>query len=66
MGETLSERKHWKAEEKLAIINEIKDKGHVVEICREYGADPTMFYHWKELEVALLQDAYKKTRRRNH
>ena len=47
-GETMSERKHWKAEEKLSLINEIKDKGHVVETCRKYGADPTMFYRWKE------------------
>ena len=30
----MSERKHWKAEEKLALINEIKDKGHVVEVQR--------------------------------
>ena len=44
----MSERKHWKAEEKLALINEIKEKGHVVETCRIYGADPTMFYRWKE------------------
>ena len=95
----MSERRHWKAEEKLALINEIKDKGHVVETCKKYGADPTVFYRWKELyetfsmeglrsrslsiehglrglkkengrlkkiiaerelEVALLQDAYKK------
>ena len=74
-----------------------------METCRRYGADPTMFYRWKEafqtfgmeglrsrsrsiepglrklkkenerlkkiiaekeLEVSLLQDAYKKTRRR--
>ena len=101
----MSERRHWKAEEKLALISEIRDKGHVVEACRKYGADPTMFYRWKEsyetfgmeglrsrsrsiepgirrlkkenerlkkiiaekeLEVTLLQDAYKKTRRRNH
>ena len=47
-GETMSERKHWKAEEKLALINKIKDKSHVVETCRKYGADPTMFYRWKE------------------
>lgn len=99
----MSDRKHWKAEEKLALINEVKEKGQVVETCRRYGADPTMFYRWKEafqtfgmeglrsrsqsiepglrklkkenerlkkiiaekeLEVSLLQDAYKKTRRR--
>ncbi len=47
-GETMSERRHWKAEEKLALINEIRNKGHVVETCRKYRADPTMFYRWKE------------------
>ena len=95
----MSERKHWKAEEKLAPINEIRENGHVVETCRKYGSDSTMFYRWKEsyetfgmeslrsqsrsiesglrqlkkendrlkkiiaekeLEVALLQVAYKK------
>ena len=44
----MSEPKRWKAEEKLVLISEIKDKGHVVESCRKYGADRTMFYHWKE------------------
>ena len=28
----MSERKHWKAEEKFALINEIKDKGQVVDM----------------------------------
>ena len=40
----MPERKHWKAEEKLALIKETEDKGYVVETCRKYGADPTMFY----------------------
>ena len=44
----MSERRHLKAEEKLALINEIRNKGHVVETCRKYGADPTMFYRCKE------------------
>lgn len=96
-------RRYWKAEEKLALINEIKESGHVVETCRKYSVDPSMFYRWKqafdalgmdglrsrtgslepglrklkkendrlkriiaekELEVALLQEAYKKTRRK--
>ena len=91
----MSERKHWKAEEKLALISEIREHEHVVETCRKYAADPAMFYRWKdsyetfgmeglrsrsrsiepdrlkkiiaekELEVALLQDAYKKTGRRD-
>ncbi|HKJ97234.1 MAG TPA: transposase [Thermoplasmataceae archaeon] len=99
----MTERRRWKAEEKLALINEIKEKGQVVETCRKYGTDPTMFYRWKEifdtygveglrsrtrhsdpsvrklkkenerlkkmlaereLEVEMLQEAYKKRRRR--
>ena len=99
----MTERRRWKAEEKLALINEIKEKGQVVETCRKYGVDSSMFYRWKEifdtygadglrtrtrnsdpsvrklkkenerlkkmlaekeLEVSLLQEAYKKTRRR--
>ena len=99
----MTERRRWKAEEKLALINEIKEKGQVVETCRKYSVDPSMFYRWKEifdtcganglrtrtrnsdpsvrklkkenerlkkmlaekeLEVSLLQEAYKKTRRR--
>lgn len=95
----MTERRRWKAEEKLALINEIKEKGQVVETCRKYSVDPSMFYRWKEifdtcganglrtrtrnsdpsvrklkkenerlkkmlaekeLEVSLLQEAYKK------
>lgn len=36
----MSERKHWKAEEKLALINEIREHGHVIETCRKYGSYP--------------------------
>ena len=99
----MTERRRWKAEEKLALINEIKEKGQVVETCRRYAVDPSLFYRWKEifdtygveglrsrsrnsdpslrklkkenerlkkmlaekeLEVSLLQEAYKKRRRR--
>ena len=96
-------RRYWKAEEKLTIINEIREKGQVLDTCRKYSVDPTMFYRWKEafdtfgmeglrtrtrsidpgirklkkenerlrkivadkeLEVAMLQEAFKKTRRK--
>ena len=98
----MTEQRRWKAEEKLALINEIREKGQIVETCRKYGVDPSMFYRWKEvfdiygvdglrsrtrnsdpsirkltrenerlkkmlaekeLEVSMLQEAYKKTRR---
>ena len=45
----MTERRRWKAEEKLALINEIKEKGQIVETCRKYGVDPSMFYRWKEV-----------------
>ena len=44
----MSGRRQWKAEVKLALINEIRENGHIIETCRKYGADPTMFNHWKE------------------
>ena len=98
----MTERRRWKSDEKLALIKEIKENGHVVETCRKYGVDPSMFYRWKEiydtygvdglisgrrhsdpsirklkkenerlkkmlaekeLEVSMLQEAYKKTKR---
>ena len=33
----------------LTLINEIKQNGHVVETCRKYVLDPSMFYRWKEI-----------------
>ncbi len=44
----MSERKNFKTEEKLALINEIKDKGRVVETCRKYGVGLSMFHCWKK------------------
>ena len=44
----MSERKNFKTEEKLALINEIKDKGRVVETCRKYGVGPSVFHCWKK------------------
>ena len=44
----MTERRKWKAEEKLAIIKEIKESDKVVETCRKYSVDPGMYYKWKE------------------
>ena len=30
----MTEQRRWKAEEKLALINEIREKGQIVETCR--------------------------------
>ena len=47
-GGTMTERRRWKAEEKLAIIKEVKENNKVVETCRKYSIDPGMYYKWKE------------------
>jgi transposase-like protein len=44
----MTDRRKRKAEAKLAIIKEIKEKGKVVETCRKYSVDPGMYYKWKE------------------
>ena len=43
----MTERRHWKQEEKLALITEIAEGGKVVETCRKHGVDPAMYYKWK-------------------
>ena len=58
-GGTMTERRQWKAEEKLALINEIKEKGQVVETCRKYGADPAMFYRRKEIFEAYGIEGFR-------
>lgn len=45
---TARTRRRWQPEEKLAVIKEIQEKGSVVETCRRYSVDPTMYYKWKE------------------
>jgi transposase-like protein len=39
----MTERRRWKSEEKLAIIKEVKEKGTVVETCRKYSIDSSMY-----------------------
>ena len=43
----MTDRRKRKAEAKLAIIKEIKEKGvngKVVDTCRKYSVDPDMYY----------------------
>ena len=39
------EQKHWKAKKKFDLIKGIRENG-VVETCRKYGLDPTLFNRW--------------------
>lgn len=55
--------RRWKSEEKLALINEIRERGHIVETCRKYGVDPSMFYLWKEIyDIYGVDDFRYRTR----
>ncbi|MEM0135566.1 MAG: transposase [Thermoplasmatales archaeon] len=58
------ERRRWKAEEKLAIIKEVKENGKVVETCRKYSIDPGMYYKWKESYDTFGLDGLKPHYRR--
>jgi hypothetical protein len=40
-GETMKTRRRWKAEEKLAIIKEVKEGNSHAEISRKYSIDPS-------------------------
>ena len=58
------ERRRWKADEKLAIIKEVKENGKVVETCRKYSVDPSMYYKWKESYEKFGLDGLKPHYRR--
>ena len=43
------ERKHYTAEEKVAILRRhLLDKGPVSDLCEELGLQPTVFYRWQK------------------
>ena len=60
----MTEGRKWKAEEKLAIIKEVKENGKVVETCRKYSIDPSMYYKWKESYDTFGLDGLKPRYRR--
>jgi putative transposase len=41
------EKRTWTIEQKIAIIQEIEEKG-LVETCRKHGIYPSLYYYWKE------------------
>ena len=60
----MTERRRWKAEEKLAIIKKIKENNKVVETCRKYSIDPGMYYKGKESYDTFGLDGLKPHYRR--
>jgi len=42
-------KRNWSAEEKLAIVLEgLKEKRSVAEICREHQISQTLYYRWRD------------------
>ena len=60
----MTERRRWRGEEKLAIIKEVRENGKVVETCRKYSIDPSMYYKWKESYDTFGLDGLKPHYRR--
>ena len=47
------ERKHYTAEEKVAILRRhLLDKVPVSDLCEELGLQPTVFYRWQKISTA--------------
>ncbi|MGH7479847.1 MAG: transposase [Candidatus Methylomirabilales bacterium] len=40
-------KRRWTAETKLSLIKEVQTSGSVVETCKKFGVDPSMYYKWK-------------------
>ena len=55
----MTERRRWRAEEKLAIIKEVKESGRIVETCWKYFIDPGMYCRWKGSYDSFGMDGLK-------
>ncbi|MCL5677784.1 MAG: transposase [Candidatus Thermoplasmatota archaeon] len=47
-GETVRIVRRWRAEEKLAIIKEVKENSSDAEVCRKHSIDPSIPARWME------------------
>jgi len=57
------ERKHYTAEEKVAILRRhLLDKVPVSDLCEELGLQPTVFYRWQK---EFFENGAPLSRRRN-
>ena len=61
------ERKHYTAEEKVAILRRhLLDKVPVSDLCEELGLQPTVFYRWQKEFFENGAAAFQPKRPRNH
>ena len=56
--------RRWTAEEKIQIVLEsLNTSIGVVELCRKYAVNPTVFYAWKEKFIEAGKQALTRSRR---
>ena len=61
------ERKHYTAEEKVAILRRhLLDKVPVSDLCEEVGLRPTVFYRWQKEFFENGAAAFQQRGRTNH
>src|ERR1700675_3323159 len=61
------ERKHYTAEEKVAILRRhLLDKVPVSDLCEELGLKPTVFYRWQKEFFENGAAAFQQRGRTNH
>src|SRR5213593_5012674 len=61
------ERKHYTAEEKVAILRRhLLDKVPVSDLCEELGVQPTVFYRWQKEFFENGAAAFEQKRPTNH
>ncbi|MBI1882707.1 MAG: transposase [Chlamydiae bacterium] len=61
------ERKAWTKREKMAIVLEmIRGRKNVSQICREYGVNETLAHRWKEDALEGMKEALADKRQTRH
>jgi transposase-like protein len=65
MDENKTTRRHWEAEQKLAIIEEARQTGHrVSEVCQRHRINVKQFYAWERQARRGALDSLKQGNRK--
>jgi len=60
MENILTKRKHWTAKRKLEVVLEgLKEKETVGELCRKHGISQSMYYEWRNLLLQKGEDLFR-------
>jgi len=60
MENIIMKRKHWTAKRKIAVVLEgLKEKETVGELCRKHGISQSMYYEWRTLLLQKGEDFFR-------